>query len=136
MVGQQQQVSAGCDGHVMQGTMAARACPGFDALGWPRPAIKPSARELHPQFAGHSFAMHRPIVGLRLQAMVHMEGNDSLLRRRPGDGMEQRRRIEAAAEGDRYCLTGSISGSWCRRIGHRPAGARSDGPAVRWSSGR
>jgi hypothetical protein len=51
-----------------------------------------------------------PGIGLRLQAVMDMKGNDMLPRVRADRGMQQSRGIEAAAEGDRY----DITGSWCR----------------------
>jgi hypothetical protein len=54
--------------------------------------------------------MRRPVVSLRLQAMVDMEGDDPGAIGRVGGGMQQGRGIKAAAEGDRN----GLSGSWCR----------------------
>jgi hypothetical protein len=54
--------------------------------------------------------MRRPVVSLRLQAMVDVEGDDLGAIGRAGGGMQQGRGIKAAAEGDRN----GLSGSWCR----------------------
>mmetsp|Transcript_44566 Transcript_44566/g.104734 ORF Transcript_44566/g.104734 Transcript_44566/m.104734 type:complete len:133 (-) Transcript_44566:1182-1580(-) len=128
-----QQVDPGRAGHVVQRPMAAFARPGFDAVTACGRSVQARAGEAGAKRHGRALTVGQPVIRQRMQPMVDMQRNDPLL---PGcgadGGMQQYRRIQAAAEGDRYAITGS----WCRRNGHRPAGARSDDPAIRLSSGR
>jgi hypothetical protein len=90
--------------------MPACTRPGFNAVAARRRPTQPRAEERDAKLGGDALAMRRPVVSLRLQAMVDVEGSDPGAIGRAGGGMQQGRGIKAAAEGDRN----GLSGSWCR----------------------
>jgi len=103
VVGHQHQRAIGRSGHLAQGTVALAARPGFDAFARGGMAIEPArveGRAPAPCLLAH---LALPVVGSRLQAVVHVQGDH--LNAQRGSGlqrrMQQRRRIAAAAGGHR-----------------------------------
>jgi len=122
-VGEQDQIDATRHCHLAQRPVALTAGPGLDALPDVGPGREPSALELdRPALFGPTpaadGAVRQPGVGLQAQTVVDVQGKDLQpeLFRTLERGMEQRRRIAAAAVGDADDATKGtgFSARWCR----------------------
>jgi hypothetical protein len=123
MVAEEHEVDLVLERHPAQGSIARPARPGLDAVAGLRPAGDPLGDELD-RLAGPRpapatiLAMREPGVAVRAQAVMDVQREDPDAERRGGGqgGMEQRRRIAAAAVGDADPVRAGrgVSAPWCR----------------------